>query len=194
MSARGAVVWVRDGGRSSAPLFARPPRADPPAHAQFYCRDHLERRTPEYERVIARMGPFCRTPGPERCCPNSCRSAMPRQWRRRVGGPCATAGAARPMHSPSAAVTCARVRRYQVCSFEVMLAQISNDDGKQVVLSRLAPSRRGWWHCFGFPGMSGGIAMDCVCCGSPAVTERPDLIVQGGSGAGTAASSSTNVA
>jgi Polysaccharide biosynthesis protein len=50
------------------------------------------------------------------------------------------------------------------------------------VLSRLEPSQHGWWHRISFPRMlrgGGSIPMDCVGCGSAAVTERPELTAQG---------------
>ena len=44
-------------------------------------------------------------------------------------------------HCPSTAVTVRSVRSYQVRLVELMLAQVSNDDGKQVVFSRYACGR-----------------------------------------------------
>lgn len=46
------------------------------------------------------------------------------------------------------------------------------------VLSRLARSQRRWRHGIGFARFAverGPIAMECIACGSAAVTERPDL-------------------
>ena len=144
-----SVVFVRNSGGSSATFFALTVCGDQPAHAHSCRRNHARSvHTRANERVIAKMGslPSVR-PGHGRCCRNSCRSATFRPWRRPAAGPCEWAlgwNSRRHRAKPAAPAAEARaislfidgghvrsVRSYQVRSFEAMLAQVSNDNGKQ---------------------------------------------------------------
>jgi hypothetical protein len=112
-----------------------------------------DRCTPEYERVIAKMGsllPYrrARTLLSE-FLPLDDVSAVETTRRRtmRVGARLEQQAVASQTFAPAAAAPAIAlsidgghvrsVRSYQVRSFEVMLAQVSNDDGKQVVFSSM---------------------------------------------------------
>jgi hypothetical protein len=75
-----------------------------------------DRCTREYERTVAKMGPLYLTAGHGRSWRSFCCSAR--------APDCGSYGG----HVKA-------LVKYQGCSFEVLLAQISNDDGKQVVFA-----------------------------------------------------------
>jgi hypothetical protein len=125
-----------------------PVHGDPLTYAQPGRPDYADRRTPEYERIVAKMGsvfPYARArtlleeflpldevPAVEttrRRTPSSRRSAgaagdseaIPRTGRQSASNSLTIDGG----HVRA-------VRSYQVRSFGVMLAQISNDDGNRL--------------------------------------------------------------
>ena len=100
-----------------------------------------------------RWAPCCRIVALVRFSKSSSRSAMPRRWRRSASGPCTSAPNSRGrrwrprrpfrrLEAQSIALAIdgghvKAVRSYQGRSFEVLVAQVSNDDGKQVVFSSM---------------------------------------------------------
>ena len=112
-----------------------------------------DRCTPEYERVIAKMGsllPYARARTLlSEFLPLGDVPAVETTRRRtmRVGARLEQQAASSPPAAPAADARAISlfidgghvrsVRSYQVRSFEVMLAQVSNDDGKQVVFSSM---------------------------------------------------------
>jgi hypothetical protein len=120
-----------------------------------------DRCTPEYERVIAKMGSLL----PYRRARTLLSEFLPlddlpavettRRRTMRVGARLEQQAVASQTLAPAAAAQAIAlsidgghvrsVRSYQVRSFEVMLAQVSNDDGKQVVFSSMpAEADRQW--------------------------------------------------
>ncbi len=113
-----------------------------------------DRCTPEYERVIAKMGPLlpyarARTllseflplgdvPAAETTRRRTVRVGARLEQQALANRPTAPAIETRAIALSIDGGHVRSVRSYQVRSFEVMLAQVSNDDGKQVVLSSMS--------------------------------------------------------
>jgi hypothetical protein len=112
-----------------------------------------DRCTPEYERVVARMGsllpyarartllseflPFGDVPAVETTRRRTMRVGARLERQAASSQPAAPAADARAITLFIDGGHVRSVRSYQVRSFEVMLAQVSNDDGKQVVFSSM---------------------------------------------------------
>ena len=112
-----------------------------------------DRCTPEYERVIAKMGsllPYARArallseflplgdvPAVETTRRRTLRVGARLEQQAASSQPAAPAAEARAISLFIDGGHVRSVRSYQVRSFEVMLAQVSNDDGKQVVFSSM---------------------------------------------------------
>src|SRR5271157_3284384 len=112
-----------------------------------------DRCTPEYERIIAKMGsllPYARArtlmseflplgdvPAVETTRRRTMRVGARLEQQAVVSQPPASTAEARAIALSIDGGHVRSVRSYQVRSFEVMLAQISNDDGKQVVFSSM---------------------------------------------------------
>jgi hypothetical protein len=112
-----------------------------------------DRCTPEYEHVIAKMGsmlPYARArtllseflplgdvPAVETTRRRTMRVGARLEQQAASSQPAAPAAEARAISLSIDGGHVRSVRSYQVRSFEVMLAQVSNDDGKQVVFSSM---------------------------------------------------------
>jgi hypothetical protein len=112
-----------------------------------------DRCTPEYERVIAKMGsllPYVRArtllseflplgdvPAVEMTRPRTMRVGAQLEQQAASSQPAAPAAEARAISLFIDGGHMRSVRSYRVRSFEVFLAQVSNDDGKQVVFSSM---------------------------------------------------------
>jgi hypothetical protein len=112
-----------------------------------------DRCTPEYERVIAKMGsllpfrrartllseflPLADAPAVETIRRRTMRVGARLEKLAVAGPPPAPAAEARAIALSIDGGHVRSVRSYQVRSFEVMLAQVSNDDGKQVVFASM---------------------------------------------------------
>jgi hypothetical protein len=112
-----------------------------------------DRCTPEYERVIAKMGslvPYARArtllseflplgdvPAVETTRRRTLRVGARLEQQAAPSQPASPAAEARAISLFIDGGHVRSVRSYQVRSFEVMLAQVSNDDGKQVVFSSM---------------------------------------------------------
>src|ERR1700728_4442609 len=120
-----------------------------------------DRCTPEYERVIAKMGsllPYARArtllseflplgdvPAVETTRRRTMRVGARLEQQAASSQPAAPAAEARPISLFIDGGHVRSVRSYQVRSFEVMLAQVSNDDGKQIVFSSMPPPADRQW-------------------------------------------------
>ena len=112
-----------------------------------------DRCTPEYERVIAKMGsllpygrartllseflPLGDVPAVETTRRRTMRVGARLEQQAASNQPAAPTAEARAISLFIDGCHVRSVRSYQVRSFEVMLAQVSNDDGKQVVFSSM---------------------------------------------------------
>jgi hypothetical protein len=111
-----------------------------------------DRCTPEYERVVAKMGslPYARArtllseflplgdvPAVETTRRRTMRVGARLEQQAASSQPAAPAAEARDISLFIDGGHVRSVRSYQIRSFEVMLAQVSNDDGKQVVFSSM---------------------------------------------------------
>jgi hypothetical protein len=112
-----------------------------------------DRCTPEYERIIAKMEsllpyarartlmseflPLCDIPAVETTRRRTMRVGARLEQQAVVSQPPAPAAEAQAIALSIDGGHVRSVRSYQVRSFEVMLAQVSNDDGKQVVFSSM---------------------------------------------------------
>jgi hypothetical protein len=117
-----------------------------------------DRCTPEYERIIAKMGsllPYARArtlmseflplgdiPAVETTRRRTMRVGARLEQQAVVSQPPAPAADAQSISLSIDGGHVRSVRSYQARSFEVMLAQVSNDDGKQVVFSSHARGSR----------------------------------------------------
>jgi hypothetical protein len=120
-----------------------------------------DRCTPEYERVIAKMGsllpyrrartllseflPLCDIPAVETTRRRTIKVGARLEQQAVAGQPPAPTAAAQAIAVSIDGGHVRSVRSYQVRSFEVVLAQVSNDDGKQIVFSSMpAEADRQW--------------------------------------------------
>jgi len=123
-----------------------PLRRDPPPDPESGQRDHARPCTPEYERVVAMMGaslPYRRARTlmsgilPLDDIP-SMQTARQRTISGREPGKGSHHAEPSPVETKSIALSIdgghvRSVRHYQARSFEVLLAQVTNDGGKQIV-------------------------------------------------------------
>jgi hypothetical protein len=112
-----------------------------------------DRCTPEYERLIAKMGsqfpyrrartllseflPIADVPAVETTRRRTMRVGAPLEKQAVASRPAAPATEARAIALSIDGGHVRSVRSYQIRSFEVMLAQVSNDDGQQVVFASM---------------------------------------------------------